>query len=240
MGRRIVLLLLAGILLCPAPLRAADPDEDKEFYYVIIGGILLFIITDMYSNIKESVEPVSFPEKSQAERELYYLGTNAELNHLNSLTEPEQVQDFMDEFWRRHDPQPATLENELRIEYLSRLDLVDEMFSGNQTRGWRTDRGRALLLYGEPLEKQFIQYTGYFGKDIYDMEIWIYDFPASRSGLNTVFDYPYIDAYTILDTYRSQGIFIFCDIDKIGSYKQIYSNVSGEFIDPRVYLRLSK
>ncbi len=57
---------------------------------------------------------------------------------------------FIDEFWKRRDPNPTTEENEFKAEYLGRIKRANEMFFGEGTAGWLTDRGRIYILFGAP------------------------------------------------------------------------------------------
>lgn len=60
---------------------------------------------------------------------------------------------FLAEFWRRRDPTPATPDNPLREAFYGGVRLANEAFregGGAQIPGWRTDRGRIYLRYGEP------------------------------------------------------------------------------------------
>ena len=57
---------------------------------------------------------------------------------------------FIEEFWKRRDPDPATVENEFKIEYLGRIQRANQLFMGEGTPGWLTDRGRVYILFGPP------------------------------------------------------------------------------------------
>jgi GWxTD domain-containing protein len=60
---------------------------------------------------------------------------------------------FIEEFWKRRDPDPDTLENEFKTEYLSRIKTADRLFVGEGKPGWLTDRGRIYILFGPPLDR---------------------------------------------------------------------------------------
>jgi GWxTD domain-containing protein len=57
------------------------------------------------------------------------------------------------EFWERRDPTPGTGQNEALEEYLRRVRYVAENFSSVES-GWRTDRGKVYIRYGEPDETE--------------------------------------------------------------------------------------
>jgi GWxTD domain-containing protein len=61
--------------------------------------------------------------------------------------------DFIEEFWKRRDPDPDTERNEYRIEYEDRVKRAGLMFHGEGRPGWLTDRGRIYILFGPPSER---------------------------------------------------------------------------------------
>lgn len=70
---------------------------------------------------------------------------------------PEDARDgFIDEFWKRRDPDPDTERNEFRFEYEQRLERARILFHGEGRPGWQTDRGRIYVLFGPPTERQAI------------------------------------------------------------------------------------
>lgn len=81
-----------------------------------------------------------------------------------ALKEPEAIEDFIREFWEIRDPDPATEENEIRMEFEERIDFANRWLGDNRTselkpekdwrldssRGWATDRGRVYIVLGPP------------------------------------------------------------------------------------------
>ncbi len=55
-------------------------------------------------------------------------------------------------FWDKRDSDFTTEVNEMKTEFEQRLAYVDENFKSAQTRGWATDMGRVLIVYGIPSE----------------------------------------------------------------------------------------
>lgn len=64
--------------------------------------------------------------------------------------EPEDRLEAFEEFWKEHDPTPATPENELRMKYYQRIKDANRLFSSIHRKGWRTDMGMIYIIYGEP------------------------------------------------------------------------------------------
>ena len=59
---------------------------------------------------------------------------------------------YLAEFWRRRDPTPQTPDNPLRDAFYQGVRLANRVFregGAAQIPGWRTDRGRIYLKYGE-------------------------------------------------------------------------------------------
>ena len=57
---------------------------------------------------------------------------------------------FIEDFWRRRDPTPATPENEYRTDYYARIERANRLFSGGGSPGWLQDRGRVYITLGPP------------------------------------------------------------------------------------------
>lgn len=72
----------------------------------------------------------------------------------NLTTEDEQGR-FVELFWQRRDPTPATPRNEFQEEFEKRLAYVNKKFSAGNTPGWKTDRGKIYLRYGPPTSIEY-------------------------------------------------------------------------------------
>lgn len=65
-------------------------------------------------------------------------------------TPPAKRQEFVDEFWRKRDPNPSTEINEFKEEYFRRLEISNALFKEGTTPGWLQDRGRIYIILGPP------------------------------------------------------------------------------------------
>ncbi len=85
--------------------------------------------------------------------QLGLIGTDREIRELEDAfeTEPEKLGSLIDSFWKSRDPTPSTETNEVKEEFYRRLAIANERFEGI-TEGWRTDRGKIYIIYGEPDE----------------------------------------------------------------------------------------
>jgi GWxTD domain-containing protein len=59
---------------------------------------------------------------------------------------------FLAEFWARRDPNPDTIINEEKQRYFKLLAIANSNYSQGMKAGWKTDRARILLIYGQPDE----------------------------------------------------------------------------------------
>jgi len=99
-----------------------------------------------------------------------YIAHSDEIDRFKLLTDVDAKKKFMYEFWKRRDPDPSTNENELKKEYLARVDFVNLNFRTGTKEGWRTDRGRIYIMYGQPDELE--RHPNEIDSKAY--EIWYY------------------------------------------------------------------
>lgn len=92
------------------------------------------------------------PAHAQFLGQVGYIITKAERKIFLELPEADR-DDFIEEFWKRRDPDPDTERNEYRIEYEQRVERAGAMFHGEGRPGWQTDRGRIYILFGPPSER---------------------------------------------------------------------------------------
>lgn len=57
---------------------------------------------------------------------------------------------FVDLFWARRDPTPATPRNEYKEQFDTAVKYADEHFTQGRTQGSLSDRGKVLILFGPP------------------------------------------------------------------------------------------
>jgi len=103
-----------------------------------------------------------------------YIITKAERKIFLELPDADRG-DFIEEFWKRRDPDPDTEINEYRLEYEDRVKRAGTMFHGEGRPGWQTDRGRIYILFGPPTERL----TYPMDASGYCREVWYYgSFPV--------------------------------------------------------------
>ncbi|MGQ9672393.1 MAG: GWxTD domain-containing protein [Candidatus Aminicenantales bacterium] len=65
------------------------------------------------------------------------------------LPDAESRREFIEDFWRKRDPDPDTEENEFKKEFFDRVDYANKRFREG-IPGWKTDRGRIYIFMGPP------------------------------------------------------------------------------------------
>jgi GWxTD domain-containing protein len=141
-----------------------------------------------------------------------YIASSDEIKRWNSLKDIDSKRNFLFNFWKLRDPNPSTPENERKLEYFERVKKADEMFRGPREKGWRSDRGRVYIVYGEPSEID--RYPNEM--NAYPYEIWSYN---------------YIEGGVI---------FVFGDITGTGQMILIHSTHRGEMHDENWFRRVQK
>ena len=116
--------------------------------------------------------PLNDRHREWLETEVNYIITDRERDVFLELQDDNLRDQFIQMFWKQRDPTPATMDNEFKDEHYRRLSYANTWFGGRRAKnGWRTDRGRIYILFGEPQQKT--KFTG--ENDIRDCEIWFYD-----------------------------------------------------------------
>ena len=97
-----------------------------------------------------------------------YILAHSEYRELKKLNEEDQWT-YIKDYWLKKDPTPTTPENELLVEMNDRVKYVNKHFS-ILMHGWRTDRGRIYINYGQPhhIDDSYRDQTGY------NYQIWVY------------------------------------------------------------------
>jgi GWxTD domain-containing protein len=91
------------------------------------------------------------PYRKWLNEDVAYIITDEERAAFLRLQTDEEREIFIEQFWKRRDPTPDTLENEFREEYYRRIAYANEHFASG-IPGWKTDRGRIYITYGPPDE----------------------------------------------------------------------------------------
>lgn len=199
----------------------------------VAAGILYFV---RWHNRDEA------PPKSPKEAALdltTYVSTGRERDELKSLTGEEEVKAFLARFFEERDPTPETPENEFRRTLTDRYVHANKEFRDHR-EGWKTDRGRAYILYGPPAEvRSYSMVDWVIGKGITckGAEIWVYERAAGPNQLPPILANPgrFYEAFGHQPPLKGQMLFFFSRLSTVASYEQIFSTEQGERIDQRIY-----
>ena len=165
---------------------------------VLTSSVLLTSSAVGFAQKPESTPPNQTPDekvrnvkKEDAVKEVYknwikkdvaYIITSEEKKAFNQLKTDEERENFIENFWRRRDPNPDTEENEFREEYYERIAYANEHFASG-IPGWMTDRGRIYITWGKPDSVESHPSGGAYDRPTYEgggstttypFEVWFY------------------------------------------------------------------
>jgi GWxTD domain-containing protein len=132
-----------------------------------------------------------------------YIASVPEQDKYKALSTVEAKREFIYTFWKARDENPSDERNQYYLDYIKRLGDCNARFSALGKEGWKTDRGRVYLVYGEP--SQIDRYPN--ETDTKPYEIWQYE--SIEGGV----------------------IFIFGDITGFADYQLLHSTKRGELRD---------
>jgi len=87
--------------------------------------------------------------KRWLDQDVRWIITDEELTAFKQLSNDEEREQFIEQFWLRRDPTPDTIENEFREEHYRRIAYANEHFAAG-IPGWKTDRGQIYVKFGPP------------------------------------------------------------------------------------------
>lgn len=176
--------------------------------------IIVLLITMPLSGVEDLsvIEGFVFDDIEDEFRLLRYFLTENQRQYAQSLQDSLLV-NYINLFWEVNDPNPISESNEFKDLVKDRVDHANRYYS-HFTPGWKTDRGRIYIKYGQPYN--IVRQTTGFGSRYTqkDYEIWQYRI----SGYMT---------------------FIFFDMQGHGNYRLIHSvndDTETSFPEWRSYL----
>jgi GWxTD domain-containing protein len=153
---------------------------------------------DRFKRQKELKNELKGPYKKWVDQDVRWIITDQELKAFKSLSNDEERDNFIEQFWQRRNPDPDSPENEFREEYYRRIAYANEHFAAGKP-GWMTDRGHMYIAYGKPdnIEShagggQYDQSPQDGGGQItaYPFEIWNYHY---IEGIGENIDIEFVD-----------------------------------------------
>ncbi len=98
-------------------------------------------------NSKALKQELSGTYKKWLNQDVRYIITPEEESAFKQLSNDEERDQFIEQFWLRRDPTPDTPENEFKEEHYRRIAYANEHFAAG-IPGWKTDRGRIYIIWG--------------------------------------------------------------------------------------------
>jgi GWxTD domain-containing protein len=104
---------------------------------------------EKFNQQKNVRQELKGPYKKWIDEDVHWIITDQELKAFKSLSNDEERDNFIENFWLRRNPNPDSPENEFREEHYARIAYANEHFAAGKP-GWKTDRGHMYIAYGKP------------------------------------------------------------------------------------------
>ncbi|HEX8475281.1 MAG TPA: GWxTD domain-containing protein [Pyrinomonadaceae bacterium] len=150
-------------------------------------------VSERQRNIKKEVERVY---EKWLTNDVDFIITDGERRAFKKLATDEEREQFIEDFWRKRDPDPDTEENEYKEEHYERIAYANQHFASG-IPGWKTDRGRIYIMFGKADEVESHPSGGQYDRPMYHgggstttypFEIWFYRYiPGVGSGVEIEF-----------------------------------------------------
>jgi GWxTD domain-containing protein len=136
--------------------------------------------------------------KKWLDEDVRWIITDQERKAFQSLSNDEERDSFIENFWLRRNPNPDSPENEYREEHYARIAYANEHFAAGMP-GWKTDRGHIYIAYGKAdsidshpsggeYERPMAEGGG--NTSTYPFEVWHYRYLA---GIGDNIDIEFVD-----------------------------------------------
>jgi GWxTD domain-containing protein len=87
--------------------------------------------------------------KKWLDEDVRWIITDQEMQAFKHLSNDEERDSFIEQFWLRRNPNPDSPDNEYRDEHYRRIAYANEHFAAGKP-GWKTDRGHIYIAFGKP------------------------------------------------------------------------------------------
>jgi len=104
---------------------------------------------DKFKQQKMLKQELKSEYKKWLDEDVKWIITDEEIKAFKSLSNDEERENFIEQFWLRRNPNPDSPENEYREEHYQRIEYSNEHFAAGKP-GWRTDRGHIYIAFGKP------------------------------------------------------------------------------------------
>ncbi len=87
--------------------------------------------------------------KTWLEQDAIYIISDEERKAFKNLSNDEERESFIENFWLRRNPNPDSPDNEFREEHYRRIQYANDHYAAGKP-GWKTDRGHIYIAFGAP------------------------------------------------------------------------------------------
>ncbi len=87
--------------------------------------------------------------KTWLDQDVTYIISDEERKAFKNLSNDEERESFIENFWLRRNPDPNSQDNEFREEHYRRIQYANDHYGAGKP-GWKTDRGRIYIMWGKP------------------------------------------------------------------------------------------
>jgi GWxTD domain-containing protein len=186
--------------------------SSKRFYHYNPGVVDTTLVKTLNSGVLgSSFALLTLEECDKMFSESKYIATQNEIDRYGAIDSLDAKRTFLMNFWKSRDTEPSTPQNEFQQDYMRRVAYANLNFKHAQTDGYKTDRGRVYLIYGEPDQRDLFPNES----NLKPYEVWFYS--NIEGGVS----------------------FYFGDVTGFGKYELLHSTKRGEFKDENWMYRLS-
>jgi len=117
-------------------------------------------------------------EKQEVFDQLQLIMTDQEKKEFKSIKTEEELKKFVEEFWKRRDPDPSDDKNEVKELYYKRMKETMRLFREPGRKPWLTDRGKVYMILGKPISwrRDFMNKNTTVNSELWsydDMNLWV-------------------------------------------------------------------
>jgi GWxTD domain-containing protein len=136
--------------------------------------------------------------KKWVDEDVRWIITDQEMQAFKHLSNDEERDSFIEQFWLRRNPNPDSPDNEYRDEHYRRIAYANEHFAAGKP-GWKTDRGHIYIAFGKPDSTESHPSGGNYERPMeegggntstYPFETWHYRYLA---GIGDNIDIEFVD-----------------------------------------------
>lgn len=153
---------------------------------------------ERFKEQKELQQELHGTYKKWLDQDVRWIITDQERKAFKSLSNDEERDAFIEQFWRRRNPDPDSPENTYREEHYRRIAYADEHFAAGKP-GQFTDRGMIYIKFGPPDDIESHPSGGLYERPIeegggetttYPFEVWHYRY---LDGIGSNIDIEFVD-----------------------------------------------